>query len=124
MAKMMNQKEMQPKMCGYLIGSLMKAMFECKVVSGFLSCFQHPNGSQYTPNHHPKNTNLPSELRRSFTWQPCVVEFFPQIQNFLWLIRGLILLMAEILHHLACIKPCRKWDELTYQPVQDFSHQQ
>ena len=35
MAKMMNQKEMQPKMRGYLIGSLMKAMFECKVVSAF-----------------------------------------------------------------------------------------
>ena len=38
-----------------------------------------------------------------------------------------LLLMAEILHHLGCIKPCKQWDKLPinhYQPVQDFSHQQ
>ena len=34
------------------------------------------------------------------------------------------LLMAEILHQLRCIKPCKYWDKTTYQVVQDFSHQQ
>ena len=33
--------------------------------------------------------------------------------------------MAEILHHLGCIKPCKSWDigYLPYQLVQDFFHQ-
>ena len=96
----MNQKEMQPKMCGYLIGSLMKTMFECKVVSGFLSCFQHPNGSQYTPNHHPKKHKFTIRAAQKFHLAAMRCRVFPQIQSFSWLIRGLILLMAEILHHL------------------------
>ena len=29
---------------------------------------------------------------------------------------GVVLLMAEIFHHLACMKPYKKWDAVNYQP--------
>ena len=35
-----------------------------------------------------------------------------------------LLLMAEILHHLGCMKRYKLMGKTTYQLVQDFSHQQ
>ena len=32
--------------------------------------------------------------------------------------------MEEIPHHPTCIKPCKKWDKLPYQLVQEFFRQQ
>ena len=42
-------------------------------------------------------------------------------QNLFWVGKELyILLMAEILHHPGCMKPCKQRDNLPYQPVQGF----
>ena len=50
------------------------------------------------------------------------ITFTPAL--FSLLSKSLMLLMAEILHHLGCIKPLKIMGHLPYHLVQDFVHQQ
>ena len=50
---------------------------------------------------------VPNRRRFVFWWLPVVVAYYSATAN-----NTKILLMAEILHHLGCMKPYKYWDKL------------
>ena len=80
----------------------------------FHCCWRNPSKVDLCDTK--RNDESASESKKRSCPQKTLDLVFPQSNE--------ILLMEDILHHLGCIKPCKWWDNLTHQLVQDFFHQQ
>ena len=98
----------------WLLTSLGSNMEGCILKSGELGVL-----AMSLPSHNSaQNSGEPIDQKSIIGGMPVNKVKFPHRKT------TEILLMEEILHHLTCMNPCKEWDKLPSQLVQDFFHQQ